>query len=127
MAIVPRSTRKRKPVSKKFIWRMPDLCVDCLFAKSGPGKQLADSLPDRLKMIKSGLRIGQYFICHKTTKETGDGSRLICAGALAYQQQRGVTSDYQILCEQLDGCKESKGELFKRLRGVVAKKKEKRA
>lgn len=102
------------------------MCDNCPFSTDGKGKDLADSLrPGRLQVIKLGLRQGQYFLCHKTTTETGDGSNLVCVGALDYQKQRGIVSRYQKFCEQLEGVKESKKEVFRRLKKVAQPNKEK--
>lgn len=43
-----------------------------------------------------------YFLCHKTTLETGDGSQLVCAGARAWQEERGYSSNYVRCAEALD-------------------------
>lgn len=85
-------------------WRMPTMCDSCPFAKSGKGRALAKTLrPGRLAEIKRGLRGGERFLCHKTTDETGDGSKLVCAGALEYQEKQGVSSNYQRVMERLEG------------------------
>jgi hypothetical protein len=63
-----------------------------------------DLRPDRWKEIVGslmGIDPG-YFICHKTSDETGDGSRLVCAGSLAFQAEWGLASSYQQVCERLD-------------------------
>lgn len=88
-------------------WRMPEPCRDCPFNKSGPGLRLRRSLASgRMAEIKRGLRRGDYFTCHKTTVETGNGSRLLCAGALAYQEAQGVSSNYQRVCERIEWIQE---------------------
>lgn len=43
-----------------------------------------------------------YFLCHKTTRQTGNGSNLVCAGALAWQDARGIESDYVQICRRLE-------------------------
>ena len=90
-------------------WRMSDMCTDCPFQKSGPGKRLADSLrPGRMGSIKRGLLRGENFECHKTTSETGNGTNLLCAGAIAYQESMGVSSQYVRICQRLDGMSNAK-------------------
>ena len=85
-------------------WRMPTACVDCPFNATGPGRRLRDALrPGRYRSILAGLRRGEHFLCHKTTRETGDGSNKVCAGALAYQERLGVSSQYVRMCERLEG------------------------
>jgi len=79
------------------------MCADCPFAKKGPGAHLRRTLrPARWREITSGLLRGEYFMCHKTTDETGDGSKKLCAGAIEWQAARGVSSNYQRVCERLD-------------------------
>lgn len=90
-------------------WRMAEMCVDCPFQKSGPGKRLADSLrPGRMGSIRRGLLRGENFECHKTTTETGNGTSLLCAGAIEYQEKMGVSSQYVRICQRLDGMRRSK-------------------
>ena len=84
-------------------WRMPTACVDCPFNKTGPGAHLRKSLArGRMAEIRRRLRQDEHFVCHKTTDETGDGSKLVCAGALAYQERIGVSSNYQRVMERLE-------------------------
>lgn len=84
-------------------WRMERMCSNCPFAKSGPGRALARRLPPgRMADIKRGLLRGEHFTCHKTTHETGDGSDRMCAGAIEWQNERGVTSQLQRTCERID-------------------------
>ena len=84
-------------------WRMPKPCADCPFDSSIGGLHMANSLrPSRLESIKEGLLNGEYFLCHKTTDETGDGSKLLCAGATDWQNAQGMDSNYQRVCERLD-------------------------
>jgi len=84
----------------------------CPFQSSGPGLALRQGLrPGRFARIKLELRAGSIFHCHKTTTtdddddegETyaGPGSKL-CAGALAYQDKLGVSSNYVRVAERLD-------------------------
>lgn len=84
-------------------WRMEAPCSDCPFSDSEAGKHLARSLrPGRMAEIKRALQTDQYFTCHKTTDETGNGTNLVCAGALAWQEERGLSSNFQRVCEALD-------------------------
>lgn len=84
-------------------WRMPKPCSDCPFSDSEGGKHMAKSLrPGRIRDIKKGLLEGDYFLCHKTTDETGDGSKLLCAGATDWQNAQGIDSNYQRVCERLE-------------------------
>lgn len=66
----------------------PKSCEDCPFNNSGPGLHLRNSLASgRMDSIIEDLRTGKVFNCHKTTKETGDGTEKVCAGALALQRK----------------------------------------
>lgn len=89
-------------------WRMQEPCFSCPFNASGPGLRLRKSLrPARWREITSGLRRGEHFTCHKTDAETGDGSELLCAGAIAFQERHGVSSNLQRICERLDAIREA--------------------
>jgi hypothetical protein len=77
---------------------MKEACVDCPFNKDGPGAHLRRTLR-RWGEIQRGLLRGEHFLCHKTTDETGDGSHLLCAGAIAFQDEHGVSSQYVRICE----------------------------
>ena len=82
---------------------MPAKCDNCPFATSGPGLALAKSLRSgRMAEIKRGLLHGESFQCHKTTDETGDGSNLLCAGAIEWQEKHGASSNLQRVMETGD-------------------------
>jgi len=84
-------------------WRMEKPCVDCPFNAWGPGLHLRKTLGRRRwSSILAGLRAEQSFTCHKTTHETGDDSNLMCAGAIAWQNKRGISSNLQRCCEAVD-------------------------
>lgn len=84
-------------------WRMKEPCTNCPFNSDGPGLHLRKSLlQGRFLEIKRGLLSGEHFTCHKTTKETGDGSELMCAGAIKYQEKNSVSSNFQRVMERLD-------------------------
>jgi len=86
---------------------MPTICADCPFADNGPGLHLRKSLEcGRWLEILSGLRSQQHFLCHKTTEETGNGSRLVCAGAITWQNKHKVSSQYVRICERLNALNE---------------------
>lgn len=90
-------------------WRMQKPCDNCPFNSSGAGLHLRKSLQrGRFDKIKRWLLRGEYFYCHKTTDETGDGSNLVCAGAIAYQDKHGTSSNYVQVCERLDDIKRVK-------------------
>ena len=94
---------KAKKNGKESAWAMPKICTNCPFAKRGLGAHLRWSLgPERWREITRGLRHGEYFLCHKTTDETGNGTNKVCAGALEYQDNRGITSQYVRICRRLD-------------------------
>lgn len=85
-------------------WRMKEPCVDCPFNRSGPGLRLRRSLhPSRWREILTSLRRDQHFTCHKTTVETGDGSKLMCAGAIAWQEKHTGPSQLQRIMERISG------------------------
>lgn len=84
-------------------WRMPEPCSDCPFNSSGPGLRLRRSLAGkRWFSILEGLKNDRHFICHKTGEETGDGSQLLCAGAIRWQERRGLSSQMQRWMERID-------------------------
>ncbi len=90
-------------------WRMKEPCSNCPFNKSGEGLKLRRSLrPGRWAEITRGLLGGGHFHCHKTTKETGEGSELMCAGAIRFQERRGVSSQMVRWMERLDWLSKSK-------------------
>ena len=92
-------------------WRMPEKCANCPFHRSGPGLRLRRGLrPRRWAEILRALRSDEWFPCHKTTEEDPEGDeRLVtgktraCAGALDWQAARGLSSNYQRVCERLEG------------------------
>src|SRR6185437_425437 len=87
----------------KTKWRMKSKCQDCPFATSGPGLHLRRTLHRRrCREILKGLQRGEHFLCHKTTHETGDGSNLICAGSIEWQEKRGIVSNLKQIMERLD-------------------------
>lgn len=84
-------------------WRMPSPCIECPFNTKGPGAHLRKTLrAGRWRGILSALRRGDHFTCHKTANETGDGTNLMCAGAIKWQNNRGLSSNLQRVCERLD-------------------------
>lgn len=118
---------RKPPASKKFVWRMPSACDNCPFSNSPAGTALRVSLR-RMPEIQQGLLAGEHFLCHKTLKETGgDGSKLVCAGALEFQHTNGLTSPYEDLCKSFEGANESKDEMFRRLKQIVKGPKTRRA
>lgn len=120
MAARKKVTPKRKP---KFRWRTTKRCEDCPFNPSGPGLILRESLNGgRWDEIKRGLLAGAKFDCHQTTKETGNGTNLYCAGALEFQRSAGIHTDYMTLCKGLEGVAENKEELFRRLKLTARKR-----
>jgi hypothetical protein len=44
----------------------------------------------------------EHFICHKTSKKTGDGTNLLCAGAISWQAKRDRTSILQRVMEAIE-------------------------
>ncbi len=94
-----------------FAWKMERPCADCPFSDSEKGTHLRRSLAKgRMASIKRGLLRGEHFMCHKTTPETGKGSNLVCAGALAFQDEHGVSSNYVRVCERLAWFNEQRKE-----------------
>jgi hypothetical protein len=84
-------------------WRMKTKCADCPFSRSGPGAFLRRTLrPGRWRSILRDLRAGKFFMCHKTTEETGDGSKRVCAGAIEYQEKNDIACQYTQICERLE-------------------------
>lgn len=90
-------------------WRMDRMCENCPFQSKGPGLKLRRSLrPGRWREILLGLRMDQHFYCHKTTEEDDEGEFVhtpkarLCAGAIAWQEARGLSSQYQRVCERLE-------------------------
>lgn len=87
----------------KVVWRMAEKCADCPFSNSGKGLYLRRTLrPGRWTGILDGLRDGNFFPCHKTTRETGDGSNLVCAGAIDWQNKHGYSSAYVRIREWME-------------------------
>ena len=89
-------------VGETLKWRMKEKCLDCPFSNSGEGLRLRRSLRvGRWTQILDGLRRDGHFFCHKTTKESGDGSELICAGSIEWQEQHGCSSQLVRIMERL--------------------------
>jgi hypothetical protein len=84
-------------------------CENCPFNETGPGRRLRDILaPGRFDSIKADLDNRKTFNCHKTTKETGDGTEKVCAGALAYQRKNHCVPDSVQVVERIIAMKEGK-------------------
>lgn len=89
-------------------WRTLVPCADCPFNPTGPGARLRRSLGRaRMAEIKRALLSDRHFTCHKTTVETGNGTNLMCAGAIAFQESRGAPSNLQRIFERLDAAREA--------------------
>jgi hypothetical protein len=83
-------------------YRMPAPCANCPFNRTGAGAALRRSLRrGRWAEILRALRSDGHFMCHKTTRETGTGAELICAGSIEWQDKRGLPSQYRRICERL--------------------------
>lgn len=83
-------------------WRMQKPCFNCPFNESQEGLNLRRSLR-RWNSITSALLKGhEHFVCHKTSDDTGDGSNLVCAGSLLYQEENGTSSNLQRVMERID-------------------------
>jgi hypothetical protein len=89
------------------------MCDNCPFANDGKGRFLRSTLrPGRWREILASLRRGEHFHCHQTTEETGNGSKLVCAGSIEWQNSRGIVSEIQKIGERLAWWAErNKGEL----------------
>ncbi len=86
-------------------WRMEKMCDNCPFQRTGPGTQIRRAL-QRWPATLDGLRNHGYFLCHNTTKEDEEGehiqgSGILCAGAIAFQERQGTTSQLQQVMERL--------------------------
>lgn len=93
---------------KLLVWRMDKMCDNCPFAKKGPGAELRKSLGrKRMNEIRKSLE-HSCFTCHKTSSETGNGTDLICAGALQYQEERNLRPQYKQIMERLCLLQESR-------------------
>lgn len=89
--------RRMKP------WRLEKKCTDCPFDTKGPGLHLRKSLGrERWREILSSPLNNQHFPCHKTTRETGNGTNLVCAGAIEWQDAHGVSANYVRVRERLE-------------------------
>lgn len=84
-------------------WRVQKPCDDCPFSDSAAGKHLRKSLHKaRWREITEGLLRQEHFFCHKTSDETGNGTNLVCAGSIEWQDAHGVSSQFVRICERLD-------------------------
>lgn len=84
-------------------WRMPSPCENCPFNETGPGRVLRDGLrPGRFDEILDSLEAGQSFTCHKTVDDEGHGEKLMCAGAIAWQEENGCVSQMQRWMERIE-------------------------
>jgi len=91
----------------------PNSCEDCPFNESGPGLDLRSSLrPGRFESIKEDLLRRKVFNCHKTTRQTGDGTEKVCAGALAFQRKNGCVPDGIQVAERLTAMREERRARF---------------
>lgn len=89
-------------------WRVARPCADCPFTNSKGGTIQRRALRPgvmadfRRELLGTGGAEPTFFLCHKTTDETGNGSNLVCAGALAFQARRGVSSNLQRVMENME-------------------------
>lgn len=84
-----------------FRWRMESPCENCPFNSSGPGLHLRKTLrPGRWRQILKDLRSGKHFTCHKTADRTGNGTNLICAGSIEWEQKHGLCSQLRQIMER---------------------------
>lgn len=83
--------------------RMPQACENCPFSQTEAGLRLRESLePRRWVGILKGVLAGRHFLCHKTTTETGNGTALVCAGAIETAAAHGVKADLVQVMERLE-------------------------
>lgn len=102
-------------MSERAPWRMKEPCAGCPFSDTEAGKRQWKVLTPAFKrqlrrdLLGRGGQEPTHFFCHKTAKhddETGEftptTANLVCAGALAFQDKHGVSSNYVRVCETLD-------------------------
>jgi hypothetical protein len=66
--------------------------------------------PQRSREITQGLLNGMWFACHNTIESDDEdefetvasGTLRNCAGAIEYEDQQGLSSNYRRMCERLD-------------------------
>src|SRR5258707_5153100 len=96
---------------------MATKCEMCPFARTGPGAHLRRTLrAGRFESILHDLCEGYYFTCHKTTRQTGNGSNLVCAGAIEWQDRKGFSCAYVRLCQNFDAEGWADGHRWNRIR-----------
>lgn len=109
-----------------FKWKVEAMCDNCPFATEGQGLVLQQSLGQRRwDGILTGLLKGDKFPCHKTTKETGNGTDLYCAGALEFQCRLKIETPYMKLCRSFEGTRENKKTMFNRLLNTARQRRKK--
>lgn len=106
--------KMKKTKGKVFQWRMPAPCDHCPF-EPGPLRESLLRLPE----IEKAVLAGEAFLCHKTTKQTGNNTNLVCAGAINLQHQHGYFSPFEQICTRLEGIQESKTTILHRLKGLM--------
>lgn len=94
----------REPLyGEQMKWKQDTKCADCPFRTSGPGYALYRTIRRTVwRTVLRNLRTGGHFYCHRTTRDTGDGTNLICAGAHEWQLRHiGQPSDLAQVMERL--------------------------
>ena len=96
-------------MNKIFKWRITIPCDNCPFSDSMQGTQLRESLgTKRFEAICQDLQKGRHFICHKSIdyETRNPGTEKICAGAIQWQEARGIKADLVQIMERLTNNKE---------------------
>jgi hypothetical protein len=84
-------------------WRTAKKCANCPFASSGPGLRLRKSLAKgRWRSILDGLRKQNHFSCHETTPETGNGTNLVCAGSIEWQEKHNCRAQLVQVMQRME-------------------------
>lgn len=102
-----RIRRQRNMGEQEMKWKVEKMCGNCPFAKEGEGAHLRESLGEQWPRIIKSLEYS-CFPCHKTTEATGNSTNLICAGALQYQEERGLSPQYKQVMERLSAMEKRK-------------------
>ncbi len=94
-------------------WKMPAKCDNCPFSDSEAGLHLRRSLGvERWEEITNALLHYEHFLCHKTTEECGDGSKLVCGGSIEWQAAHGIVANYIQIRERLELMMKKRGGIM---------------